>query len=197
MALEDRVRSLFTYVREERSVEYKRSEPWEALEAKTVKTAMGMANLRGGGIIVIGVAQVKGTLELQGMDPAHLATYQADEVQAAANRFADPYVRLEIGVVEWEGKQFLGIGAAEFDEIPVVCKRSGIGVRLGAMYIRSNRLPETSEVQSQTEIREIIELATEKGVRRFLATAQRVGLPISENRAQSDRAAFDAQLGGL
>lgn len=185
---------------EDRFLEYKESRPWNDLRLKTAKTAMGMANKRDGGTIIIGVAKRDNLYVPEGMLDEHIKTYNVDDVQAYINRFADPYVRVELHPIEWENKKFLAIVVYEFDEIPVICKLdSGDTMRQGAIYTRSHRIIETSEVRSQTEMREIVEMAAEKGVRHFIRTSERVGRPIQEiaERSDSNAEAFDRQLEDL
>ncbi len=40
--------------REDRSLEYKESHPWEELKNKIAKTTLGMSNIRDGGTIIVG-----------------------------------------------------------------------------------------------------------------------------------------------
>ena len=66
---------------------------------------------------------------------------------------------------------------AEFDDIPVLCKRAyGNVLRDGACYVRPRRKPETSEIPTQADMRDLLDLATEKEVRKYLERAQRLGL---------------------
>ncbi len=65
------------------------------------------------------------------------------------------------------------------------------------MYTRSYRMPETCEVPSQTELREIIEMATDKGVRRFLERSRRAGLLTEGSIGPTDTEKFDEELEGL
>jgi predicted HTH transcriptional regulator len=181
--------------REERVLEYKESAPWEGLKTKIIRTALAMANCRDGGTIVVGVSERTGTFQAEGVDPVHLQTYLADEIQEAINRHADPYVRIEFHRVEVEGKYFIVIVVYEFDEIPVVCKKEGTGLREGAIYTRSYRKPETCEVRSQTEMREILALAVDKGVREFLRRAR--AAEATAERAESDLEKFEKQLGEI
>lgn len=197
MSLVDELVALIELGRENRSLEYKEPRPWNDLKDKIAKTALGMANVRDGGTIVIGVSQRSGRLIPQGMTQADIATYNEDEVQAYVNRFADPYVRLEIYRIPRHGQEFIAVVVHEFDEVPVVCKRSGVGLRQGSVYTRSYRMPETCEVPSQTEMREIIDMATDKGVRRFLERSRRVGLLTGETVEQTDTEKFDEELEGL
>ena len=198
MAESDRFITLIKLGREERFLEYKQSAPWDDLKDKIAKTAMGMANIRDGGTIIIGMAK-KGNLYLpEGTDEEHVITYDVDDLQAHANRFADPYVRTELHQVKWDDKLFFAIRVHEFDELPVVCKKDcGTLIRQGAIYTRSYRMAETCEVRSQSEMREIIDLAVQKGVRRFVQIARRVGIPLEEVAMKSDIEKFKKQLEGL
>ena len=180
---------------EQRSVECKESCPWEKLKHKIAKTAMGMANSRDGGAIIIGVAKTDNRLVPEGMSEKHRATYDPDEIQAFVNRYADPYVRLDVTDEGFEGMGFLQIFVHEFEDVPVVCKRSsGDELQQGAIYVRSYRIAETCKIQSQTEMRELIDMATEKGIRRFLERMQRAGIPLGQEMYADP---FEVQLEGL
>lgn len=198
MVVPSHITALIELSREERYLEYKESRPWNDLKTKIARTAMGMANIRDGGTIIIGVAKKGTQYEPKGMRRKDLATFDPDEIQAYINRFADPYVRVEIHQASWKGKMFDVIIVYEFDEIPVVCKASsGDDLRQGATYTRSRRMPETCEVQSQTEMREIIEMATDKALRRYVERSRRVGISLEKTIVASDSEAFDEQLKGL
>ncbi len=197
MARIEELVALIDLGREDRSLEYKESRPWSDLKDKIAKTALGMANVRDGGTIIIGVSQRSGSLVPKGMSQGDIDTYDVDDVQAYVNRFADPYVRLEMYTVPYDGQEFIAIVVHEFDEVPVVCRRNGVGLRQGSVYTRSYRIPETCEVPSQTEMREIIDMATDKGVRRFLERSRRAGLSTGETVQRTDAEKFDEELEGL
>src|SRR5262249_46564787 len=77
--------------------------------------------------------------------------------------------------------------------LPVICKKDGLEkLRRGAIYTRSRRLPETVEVPSQAEMRELLDLAIEKGSRTFTRQAERMGFV---RLARKDQ--FIEQLKGL
>ncbi len=104
---------------------------------------------------------------------------------------------VELTALSIQGNDLVAIEVAEFAEIPVLCGRDYPGiVRQGALYIRSRRMPESLEVPSQTEMREVLDLATEKRLRSFLATAQRAGAAPITGTASSTAAdrEFDAQM---
>lgn len=183
--------------REDRSLEYKESHPWEELKNKIAKTTLGMSNIRDGGTIIVGVSERSGRPVPEGMSQEDINTYNEDDVRAYVNSFADPYVQLELHRISQDKQAFIAIVVHEFDQVPIICKKGGIGLRGGAVYTRSYRMPETCEVPSQTEMREIIEMATDKGVRRFLERSRRVGLLTGEAVGPTDTEKFDEELEGL
>ncbi len=64
MADRSELTELVEHGREERHVEYKESQRWDGLKDKIAKTALGLANLRDGGHVVIGMrGRVHGLLE--------------------------------------------------------------------------------------------------------------------------------------
>lgn len=187
---------LINLLREERFLEYKQSMPWDALKEKIAKTAMAMANIPDGGTIIIGMTKNGNLYEADGVVPEHLASYKVDDIQAYINRFADPFVKVQSTFVTVESKEFIAIVVAEFDEIPVICGRNSTDLREGTVYTRSNRIPESVPISSQTEMRELLELATDKGVRKFMRRAHRTGIQGGAPQI-SDDDLFIAQLGGL
>jgi len=109
MADAETLRRLVRLRREDRFLEYKESGAWNDLKDKIAKTALGMANIRDGGTIVLGVSERSGQFEPEGVSTEHLATYHSDEVQDYIHRFADPYVRTELQPFEDGNRSFLAI----------------------------------------------------------------------------------------
>ena len=119
-----------------------------------------MANRRDGGRVFIGVEEVDDELNLVGLNEVDLATWNYDDVADRFAVYADPSVSFEREVKEYNGNQYVILYIEEFAEIPVLCKRDYQGVlRSGACYVRSSRKPETSEIPTQTEMRELLQLA--------------------------------------
>lgn len=178
---------------EDRHREFKAPKPWDELKWKVAKAAMAMANKRDGGLIILGVEEGSTGPTATGLSNADLQTYRDDEILSFINRFADPYVRASIHRVSVNGRNFVVIEVDEFDEQPVVCKRNGDeDIREGAIYVRSRQRSETCAVRSQTEIRELLDIAIERGVRRFARIASGAGLAIHPE--VDDQQNFDAQL---
>jgi len=166
--------------REGRNLEFKRSMPWDTAEwmAKLMKSVLAFSNVRDGGRIIIGVEELDGgEFQFAGMNEEHFATYNQDDVDSEVARHADPYARLSLKKVMVDEKKFIVLEIEGFDEMPVICKRNGAGnLRAGAIYTRPYGKAETVEVPSQTELREILELATDMAARKLIARMQRTGV---------------------
>ena len=192
--------ALITQDIEGRRLEFKGPGPLTdgRLVAQVTKAALGMANNRDGGNIVVGVAEIEGSPVRTGLEIEDLATWSFDALADQLARYADPNVSFTLAMKEFEDKQFLLIEVREFDEIPVLCKRAHSDLlREGACYVRTSRKPETSELPTQTEMRELLGLATEKGVRRYIEQLERLGiiaLPSVTLQVEDDHS-FNEELG--
>ena len=181
--------------REQRGLEYKAGLGWDELKAKIAKTALGMANLLDGGYIVIGVAErSRGVFELEGVSDAVAASYSEDDVQAFVNEYAEPHIAMEVHKPQIGSQQFVVILVHEFSVVPVICAKDAPDFRRGAVYIRSTRMRETSEVRTAEEMRAIIELATEKRLAELVGQLQRVGI-LDALQSAAAAARFAAQAG--
>ena len=170
------------------------------LLAQVVKAVLGMANIREGGTIIIGVSEGEDSLNQVGLEPADLSTWSYDNFADQLARYADPGISFELETKEYDGKKYVLIKVEEFGEIPVLCKKAYEGVlRVGACYVRTRRKPETSELPTQTEMRELLDMATEKGVRRYLDQLRRLGIisiaPVTTEAA--NEGLFNQELGEL
>ena len=193
------LRDLVFHGREERNLEYKSSLNWKdsATKAKIVKACLAMTNIRDGGVIVLGVEQNGEDFDPVGMQEDDAASFSQDHVLAKVNEFADPFVELTVTPFRVDnGKVFVVIQVQEFAELPVICRKNGDqNLSRGDIYTRPRRMNETAQVSSQTEMREIIELATDKAMQKFITRQQRLGIPTI--LPASDKEKFDEQLEGL
>jgi predicted HTH transcriptional regulator len=160
---------------------------------------MGMANRRDGGRLVIGVREESGSFELLGMTSEQVESWRYEHVADALAALADPPVAFDIAEHTHQGRQYLLIEVEEFSDAPVICRknfprslRTGEKpiLRDGAIYVRPRRKPETSEVASQADMRELLDLATEKRLRSFMGTVSRVGARL-EGGPSADEAYVD------
>lgn len=190
---------LILHGNEERNLEYKGSGTWGPTapeKAKLCKSLMAMANLRDGGAVVFGLQEgPKGVFVPNGLSEAQADTFAPDEIAEFVNGYAAPFVDLVVRRIAHAAALYVVIDVREFAELPVVCRKQGsAGLRAGALYTRSWK-PETIEASSEAEMREILDLATEKELRRFLARSARVGLPLAPSEEEPEK--FRKEAGGL
>jgi hypothetical protein len=113
------------------------------------------------------------------------------------NEFADPFVEITISHEIYEEKSFAIIQIKPFSELPTICKKDGgNNLRRGAIYIRPRRKIESVEVPSQAEMREILDIATEKILKKFKRKLLLTGVTVVEPAIESKQK-FDDQLRGL
>ncbi len=193
-ALHDRVVAALDTCVESQSVHFKESAPWEALQFKIIRTALAMANLRDGGVLVVGVGERGEQWDLTGISEEHLVTYDVDDVVDAIHRFASPAIGVTLVIVpHGKDRRFLAMRILEFADSPIVCRRDGAagsGLKQGAVYVRPPGVARTTEVRSAEQMHDLLELAAEKRARRILETAARIGLAPTNKP-------FDDELGGL
>src|SRR5208337_4521346 len=150
--------------------------------AGVIRAILGMANRRDGGLVIIGVDS--DSLEPVGFDDDEAKTWlNYDELAARVNEYASPSVSLDLESLSLKERNLVIVRVHEFADIPILCQRDfqvpgkrELILRSGACYVRSGHKPETSEIPSLQEMRELLELAVDKGVEKFVRRAQRAGL---------------------
>ena len=197
--IDEELIQFITKGKEERNIEYKGSIKWTDpnVKAKITKTILAMSNLKDGGTIVIGVEQNGEIFSPIGLDNKSLQTFKQDDVSAHVNEYADPFVEIKLSQIEYLEMNFVVIQINEFLELPVICKRVGLeNLRRGAIYTRPRRKIETVEIPGQVEMRELLENATEKFIKKFkrqlLISEQVIVEPEIEAKKK-----FDDELKGL
>lgn len=183
--------------RESASLEYKQSAPWSELRVSLIRTVLGMSNTRGGGVIVVGVAEDQdGTFNPDGMSQEHLQGFPLEEdFQAAVNGFAEPFIEPRVDVHEHRGQSFLIVTVPELEEQPILCMKADGRLKAGALYVRSTRKPETVEVRTPTDMRALMRLAIDKALGRELDRLRALGLlPPSQVAGDTDSEAFARQI---
>jgi len=178
-----------------------------AFLAKVVRAILGMANRRDGGVVIIGVED--DLLEPVGLEEDQADTWTYDALTTSVNEYASPSVSFDFEKKLYRERTFVILEVHEFAEIPILCakdfhptnvKGAAPILRRGACYVRSRHKPETSEIPSEEEMRDLLELAIDKGVRRFVERAQKAGLfqPVQPPPAsRDDDARFDDQIKGM
>lgn len=176
--LHDRAWAALDRCQETQDVEFKESSPWDDMRFKIIRTAMAMANLRDGGIILIGASERGDSWSLDGISSEHLSTYDADELVAGVNKYASPHVDLSIVRLKYrDDQEFLVIKVEEFEMSPVVCKKTyGNELREGDVFVRPVGQVRTTRLNNAKDIDDVLELAAEKRAKRIIQTAKRIGL---------------------
>jgi len=119
--------------------------------------------------------------------------------------YADPSVSFDLQTLTHKGSKYVILKIYEFEDIPVLCRKdynkgTEVILRKGACYVRSRHKIETSEIPSQEEMRELLELAIDKGVNKFVARAFKAGLIITSplgTALPGDKDLFEKQLDDL
>lgn len=167
------------------------------LFAKVTRAALSMGNLRDGGHIVIGVQHGDPATMLPGLVDDDLNSWLAyDDVARKLAERADPPLRFDVARrVLSSGANVAVIQVFEFSDTPHLCAKDYQDVphkrpllRKGALYVRPRKVPETSEVASLVEMRDIIDLATEKALRAYVETAERAGISLSTSAHEAQTA---------
>lgn len=179
-------------------MEFKKSVPWGRGEFKfrIVRSVLAFSNVRDGGAIIIGVKEIDDGFELTGIKKHHLDSYDEDEIRAKVATYADPYARCRLEVHRDDAdNQYAVIDIEQFDTVPVICAQDGpCNLYEGVIYTRTRRIPESAPVPSQTEMREILDMATEAQLRRHYERQQRIGARPS---GPSDAERFAEELRNL
>jgi hypothetical protein len=158
--------------------------------AKIVRAALSLGNLRDGGDVVIGIDDADPASLGPGLDDAQAGSWAShDEVARKLAVYSDPPLDFELEVITLSsGNRVAVLRVYEFADLPHLCAKGYDGVlREGALYVRSRKLPETVAVDDSVEMRDVLDLAIEKGVRRFVQTATRAGLELRSGPTDADQ----------
>ncbi|TVU61954.1 ATP-binding protein [Paenarthrobacter nitroguajacolicus] len=181
---------------ETRNVEFKAggSLSDKSYVALVARAGLALANQRDGGNIVLGIND-RSPADSPGLSQEQLDQWtNLDAVADQLNRYCDPPLILRLEVREHpNGKPVVVVEVGEFSEIPSLCVKEYPGVLvLGQLYTRSLRKPESSIYHTHNEMREVLDLATQKGLRRFRETA--VGAGVLWTGAPTDKEKFQEQI---
>ena len=196
-ALRERTDGALQLLKESRAVDFKQSIKWEVYKIKFTETIMAMSNLRDGGIVILGVSEEDDGWKLKGITDEDLATYDPDNMIDFVNKYASPVVNFDVVRHDVGKVQLLIMSIREFESEPVVCKRDyNKDLRRGIIYIRPIGKPETRPIQNAEELRELLDIAVEKKMRRFAGQVEQIYGSKSTTH-QQDQQKYDQELGGL
>jgi len=185
---------------EQRNCEFKSANAWDGdFKYKIVRAILCMANKKNGGSIIIGVDENKiaGTFNINELDESTAKTYNGDEVMQFVNDgYADPSVSITLQKLKNEstGKPLINIHVSEFESIPISCKKDYKDIlQTGKIYSRSFSKQECTPNLSSEELREIIDLAKDKAVKKEISHLKEIGVIPSFDTLQNQTSVSDEQ----
>lgn len=182
--------------RENRKLEFKSSGAWTdpGFREKVIASILAMSSIQDGGHIVIGIKQVGETVNLEGMKQEDFDTFNEEETKDKVSNYADSHVDFDVEKKVCDEKNFVLITVREFEEVPVICKRAGLILKKGSIYVRTkHRRPESVPVPDSNHMREIIDLAVDK---KFMKEQKRLK-KLGYEPTISDEQKFEDQIKDL
>lgn len=202
-SLTDWLREQIAFGREQRRLEFKPagSPANKSLRASVVRAVLALGNTSSGGHVVIGVNETAGAFEPRGLTPEELASWRSDLTHDAIRPYVDPQPEVLVQEIRLDGRAFVRLAVTEFREVPFLCRKTEtvggrVALREGALYVRAIMKPESVEVSTYAQMRDLMDLATEKVLARYLRTAHRAGGVVSAT-APDDEEHFRKQRGDL
>lgn len=170
----------------------------KAFSAKVARAAMAMANLRDGGLVCIGIEEAQMVAMQPGLSESQQQDWSDyDNVHDALGRYSEPPVAFAVSPLQLTGgTRVVVLQVDEFEDVPHVCKKDYPSVlQRGMVYVRPRGKPESLPVPSTVEMRDLLDLATTKGVREFVRRAGQVGIVLGDARSVQDveNLAFDEE----
>ncbi len=194
-----------TYTGESDNIDAKCPMKWDGAEASAglAKDVAAFANSRDGGVIVIGKHEVSpGKFISSGVTEEQAESFATTKVATWINNHFAPPIRLVCHRQEYDGKTFIVIMIAEFNDVPAICikpffsdpknpKRSLLTER--TIYVRNSNA-ESAPLTSVEELRSLIGLATRKRGDELLAIfdAMLKGRPLVQPPTHEEQ--FERQL---
>jgi len=176
---------LIEYPNEERHIEFKENAPWKGnSKNKITKSIISMSNLRDGGWIIFGKKEkADKSYENVGVSQSTYEGYINDDVKAYVYSHAQPPIELELFKEEVEGKKYVGLRIHGLGETPHICfKQEGKTLLKGKIYGRSQRIPESAEIQNYIEMKEIIDVCVDNALTSYLQRMNRAGIAVVSSK---------------
>lgn len=151
--------------KENRRLEFKGSGAWSDsnFREKIIRSVLAMSNIKDGGDIVIGVTQTQEKINLDGMKDGDFASFSEETVKDKVSNYTDPNVDFDLEKVTCDKKKFIVIRVREFEEVPIICKKSGSELKEGAIYVRTkHKRPQSVPIPDSNHMREMVNHAIEK-----------------------------------
>lgn len=174
---------------ESQRVDFKESCVWDV--RRFAKDLLAFSNMKGGGYIVIGMKEGGEGFKREGATEEHLASYDRDIMKDQMSAYVDPAVDFEVRKIsDRDGTKFVVLEIREFVDIPIICKKDGPDLTRSTIYYRNiDKKPESAPISNSYDLRNLIELAAIKMMRRM----RELGFSTGENKVDK----FDEELEGL
>lgn len=107
---------------------------------------------------------------LIGFSNGELSSFEYDKIKGIIDSFASSTPVFSIKWIEDKNKKFIVIQVSEFDELPIICKKDSQTkdiMRRGDIYCRLLSGNISTDKATEKEMREIIEMAIDKGNRKL------------------------------
>lgn len=175
---------------ETQTLDFKESCPWN--KVSFAKDILAMANVQEGGTIIIGVKEVNGTYQRQGISKPHKATYNTDIIMDNMSAFADPFVTVNSSIVKDRNKlEYCVLTVEPFKEIPVICKKDSAETHAGDVYYRNrDGRVKSAKISNAHDMRDLIDRASIKSIER----ARKIGYILPSSKESTIQKAFSERL---
>ena len=166
--------------------------------ARVARAAMAMGNLRDGGVVCVGIDELRMKAMEPGLSPTQASEWSDyDNVTAAIARYADPAVTFDLASYELRsGARVAILDVEEFDLVPHVCKKTLPNVlQDGMTYVRPRGTPQSVMVPNSAEMRALLDLATAKSVREWIRVGVLAGVPLTlaKSKEELDAEAYEEE----
>ncbi len=193
-------------VGEDRWHEFKGSMSWndDYVKLKITKSIMAMSNISDGGRIILGVEEKQdNSLDPIGMKPSDAKSFEYDSMVDHVNAHAVPYASFALNAISDKQRIFIVIRVNQFVETPVLCAKDyyfegKLMLKTGDIFTRTLRgKPQSSKVMNYIDLKEIIDLAIDRGLRRFAERMSKAGFSTPMTGKGPDEEQFDNEVKDL
>lgn len=175
--------------RETPNLDFKNRSKWDV--KKLAKDILAMSNTQDGGLIIIGVKDQ--TFERIGITAEEKGTYNEDIMKDQMKKYADPHADFTVNFQkDRNGLEYAIIRVFEFQQIPVICASDSKDTTEGVIYYRNrNKKVESAQISNAYDMRDLIELAAIKMMRRM----EKIGFKAKTTKSVKEK--LDKELNGL
>lgn len=177
---------------ETQNLDFKGAMAWDV--KSFAKDILAMSNLRDGGFIIIGIKEQDGTFVKEGLSAEQAQSYKIDNMLDQMHTYTDPATEFFVTTItDIDAKLFIVIRVSTFRDVPIIA-RTQINNELkpNTIYYRnSNRRVESAPVYNANDLRDIIEDAAIKLIRKRSLFGYKLESGIAEALAEERKSIED------